>query len=254
MRLNHNARFMKSSQPTDAPTWRAAELYLPTLASKTGLLDETVHFLLALNDAEPVETSQRRLVNEVLPQRSRTTRQVIAEHIVRRLIRWKPPAWVIEDWITFAQDRRPELLRAALLLHVPRQDALLYDVVQQVIFPRWQAGEREVARADVQRFLDDQLPTHPEIDSWSHATRAKVAGNALSLLRDYGLLHGKARKQIVEPVIFPELLQHLVRLLHDEGVRTEEIAHHPDWHLWLWESTRVKERLAQQGSTEEAQL
>jgi hypothetical protein len=159
--------------------------------------------------------------------------------IQQRLVRWNPPGWVLDDLVGFAQDPLPDSLRAALLLHVPRQDALLYDVVQSVIGPRRQAGESDVVRADVQRFLDAAQPAHPEIDKWSHATREKLAGNLLSILRDYGLLQGTVRKRIVEPVVPVPVVAHLVRLLRAEGVAPAELAQHPDWRLWLWEPARA---------------
>jgi len=93
----------------------------------------------------------------------------------------------------FAQDTYQSSLPAALLLHAVRQDTLLYDFVQRILVPRWRSAEHTLVRADVQRFLDQAQPEHPEIDSWSHATREKLAGNMLSILRDYGLLRGRAR-------------------------------------------------------------
>ncbi len=119
---------------------------------------------------------------------------------------------------TFALDANPAALQAAPPIHVPRQDRLLYDVVQQLIAPRWQTGVTLVLREDVQRYLDAMTPTHPEIETWTHQTRAKLAGNLLSILRDYGLLKGIERKQIVEPVAPAQVVQHLARLLHAEGI------------------------------------
>jgi hypothetical protein len=229
---------------TESTQWRVHGPYLPSLSSKAGLLEETRLFLITLARTGNVEEARRLLVDEVLPQRSRSTRQTIAKHVVQRLARWKPPEWVLDDLIRFARDERPDLLRSALLVHVPRQDALLYDVVQALIVRRWEGGEREVLRADVQRFLDRQTVDHPEVDGWSHSTRAKVAGNALSLLRDYGLLKGTNKKRVVEPVVYPELREHLARLLREEGVPEGELHQHPDWRLWLWDSERVRAAVA----------
>jgi len=220
--------------------WRATGPYLSHLSSKAGLLAEIRQFLLLLPTSSELDEVRQRLVNGELPQRSRVTRQRIVEHIWRRLVRWQPPAWVLGDLVAFAQDRRSDILRSALLLHVPRQDRLLYEVVQQVIVPRWQAGEYTVGSADVQRFLDEEQVTHPEIKRWRHATREKMSRHILSLLRDYGLLRGTVRKQIIEPVVFPEVLRHVVRLLEAEGVTRTEMPHHPDWRLWLWDAERAQ--------------
>ncbi len=232
------------SQPTEQPIWRATDLYLPTNASKTGLLEETRLFLLSLSERGDVSAARKALVDGALPQRSRETREVIVRIIQQRLTRWSPPPWVYHDLIAFAQDRHHPSLQAALLLHVVRQDALLYDFVQRDIVPRWERGDHVLVRADVQRFLDQSLAGHPEIDSWSRETREKLAGNMLSILRDYGLLRGREKKQIIEPLVPSPVVNHLIRLLHEEGIAEEALVDHPDWSIWLWNKRRARQAIA----------
>jgi hypothetical protein len=225
---------------SETTRWRATGPYLLRLASKTSLIEETRRFLLAYSQSGDIETARQALVNGELPQRSRATRVTIAEIIQLRLTRWHPPTWVLDDLIAFAQHDEQDQLRATLLLHTARQDELLYDIIQQVVMPRWLAGEREIIRADIQRFLDSSQQAHPEIAGWGHSTREKLSGNALTILRDFGLLHGKATKEIVEPLVPPTVAQHLVRLLQAEGIPPEQQARHTDWHLWLWDATRAQ--------------
>lgn len=232
------------SQPIQQPAWRAAGGYLPTNASKAGLLEETRVFLLALEQHQTVAATRQALLDGALPQRARETRATIAQMIQQRLTRWSPPAWVYQDLIAFAHDRHQPSLQAALLVHVVRQDVLLYDFVQQELRPRWERGDHVLVRADVQRFLDQALPAHPEIDDWSRETREKLAGNVLSILRDYGLLQGREKKQIVEPLVPPPVVEHLIRLMRDEGVPDEQLADHPDWSIWLWDRRRVQQAVA----------
>ena len=225
----------------EAPThWRAQGPYTGTNASKAGLLDETRAFLLTYARLHDLSATRQVLLTGGLPQRSRVTRKTIVMIIQQRLLRWHPPPWVLEDLIGFAQDPQRDSLRAALLLHVCRQDPLLYDVVQEVIGPAWREGMLVVTRADIQRFLDGAHEHHPEIEGWSHETREKLAGNLLSILRDYGLLQGTARKQIVEPIVPPVVSDHLVRLLRAEGVTEGDLVRHPDWQLWLWDPGHVR--------------
>ena len=227
----------------EATRWRTSGSYLPTLASKTSLIEETRLFLLTYARLLDIEATRQTLVNGGLPQRSRATRATIVKIVQIRLTRWHPPAWVLDELITFAQDGHQAELQVALLLHIARQDNLLYDFIQQVVVPRWFAGERELIRADVQRFLDSVQPAHPEVGWWSHSTREKISGNVLSTLRDFGLLQGKASKQIVEPIVPPPLVQHLVRLLRAEGIPPEQVTYHADWQLWLWDATRAQKAI-----------
>ncbi|SRR6266567_3598623 len=231
------------SASSETTRWRASGSYLPRLASKTSLIEETRRFLLAYARFGDIEASRQALITEELPQRSRATRVTIVENIQIRLTRWHPSAWVLEDLIAFAQDGQQADLLPALLLHSARQDVLLYDTIQQVVVPHWLAGERELIRADIQRFLDRAQAEHPEVAGWSHSTREKLAGNVLSTLRDFGLLSGKASKQIVEPIVPPRVIAHLVHLLLAESIPPEQIAHHPDWQLWLWNAGRAQQAI-----------
>ncbi len=220
--------------------WRAIGAYVPNNASKAGLLDETRQFLLTYAQFSDLTETRRALIQGGLPQRARETRITIVEVIQRRLMRWNPPSWVCDDLVTFAKDSYQSSLPTALLLHVVRQDRLLYDFVQQIVIPRWQSGDHTLVRADVQRFLDQSQSAHPEIGSWSHATREKLAGNVLSILRDYGLLRGREHKTIIEPVVPSMVIAHLRRLLHAEGFAGESLVMHPDWLICLWDARRVR--------------
>lgn len=224
--------------------WRAVGPYTGNNASKAGLLDETRLFLRTYAELNDIAATRQALLDGGLPQRSRVTRKAIFETIRRRLVRWNPPSWVPADLAVFAADPVRDSLHAALLLHVCRQDTLLYDIVQDVIRPIWYEGARRVTRADVQRYLDGAQELHPEIEGWSHQTREKLAGNVLSILRDYGLLQGTAHKQIVAPIVPLPVVTHLLRLLKAEGIPESDVLTHPDWQLWLWDVSQVKATLA----------
>jgi hypothetical protein len=229
--------------PEETTRWRVTGSYLPTLSSKTSLIEETRQFLLTYARLGDVEATRQALVNGGLPQRSRATRATIIKIVQMRLTRWHPPAWVLDDLIAFAQNGHQIELQAALSLHIARQDVLLYDIIQQVVVPRWFAGERELIRSDIQRFLDEVQSAHLEITGWSHSTREKLSGNVLTTLRDFGLLQGTAIKQIVEPIVPPTVVKHLIHLLQAEDIPSEQVAHHPDWQLWLWDAAHAQKAL-----------
>lgn len=223
--------------------WRATGPYLPTAASKNGLIAETRLFLQAYSATHSIQQARDDLINRILPQRSRTTRAVIVRNILARLTRWNPPLWVLEDLVQASHEDDTSRLKSLLLLHHARQETLLYDIAQQLIVPRWQGGELQIARDDVLAFLSEAAAREPEIASWSYETRVKIAGNLLTTLRDYGLLFGTQSKRIVEPIVDAWTTQHLVRLLREEGIAETRLAEHADWRLWLISSNRVQSYL-----------
>ena len=224
--------------------WRATGPYSASNASKAGLLPETELALRAYGRLHDLDAARRALLDGGLPQRSRTTRAVIVRTIVDRLVAWHPPAWVCDDLVAAAQDGSAADLHLLVLLHTVRQDTLLYDIVQRVVWPLWREGTVAISRVDVQRYLDGAVQGHPEIDRWSLATREKLAGNLLTILRDGGVLRGAATKHIVEPVVSTDAAAHLARLLDAEGVPQDDVAEQPDWAIWLLDPTRARTLLA----------
>lgn len=220
--------------------WRMVGPYVSTLASKAALLEEIRLFLVTYDHYHDLDLTFKALLDTVLPQRSRTTRSVIVKIIKSRLVDWHPPEWVLQDLISFAHEPNLDALRAALLLHVPRQDHVLYDFVQQIIVPHYEKGESRVFLSDVQTFLDVSLEEHPEILHWSFETRLRQVRGVLATLRDYGLLKGDVNKSIALPAIPDKVVHHLIRLLKAEGVPQERVAYHPDWQLWLWQPAQAK--------------
>jgi hypothetical protein len=220
--------------------WRAEGPYLPTLASKAALLEETRLFLTTYGQTKDLQATTTVLLNTVLAQRSRRTRSTIVQIIQSRLVRWNPPDWVLQDLVSFAREPNLDALRAALLLHIPRQDHALYDFVQHVIVPRKAKGEIKVFVSDVQTFLDASQEEHPEISNWSFETRLRLSRGVLATLRDYGLLKGEVNKQTVLPFIPDHVVRHLIKLLRAEGIPQEQLAAHPDWRLWLWSPAQAQ--------------
>jgi hypothetical protein len=219
--------------------WRAAGPYQSVNASKAGLVAETRLALLTYQRLGDLDATKRELLQDALPQRSRSSREGVVERIVSRLVRWQPPEWVCQDLVVAATSEDGVDLRALLLLHASRQDRLLYDVLQCLVAPRWLQGELQIIRADVQGFLDEGETDHPEVARWSRQTQQKLASNILAILHDYGLLTGKVTRHIVEPVVRSNVAEHLERLLLEEGVAPAVVPVHPDWQLWLWDEQRV---------------
>lgn len=225
---------------TQETRWRIEGPYLPTLASKAALIEETRLFLLTYDQLHDLEATLQTLLHNVLIQRSRRTRDTIVAILQSRLIHWNPPNWVLQDFISFALEPSLDALHAALLLHISRQDHLLYDFVQHVIVPRQEKGEMRIFVSDVQTFLDASQEGHTEVARWGFETRLRLSRGVLATLRDCGLLKGEVNKSIGLPIIPKNVVHHLIQLLRAENISREQLAHHPDWQLWLWSPAQAQ--------------
>lgn len=111
------------------------------------------------------------------------------------------------------------------------------------LWPLWKAGTRDVRRDDVIDFLAESANGQPV--RWRESTRVKLAGNVLSALRDFGLLTGVQRKTLQRPVVDPEVVLHLCRLLDAEGLRGRALLEARDWRLFLWDIQDTSHALAE---------
>ncbi len=151
--------------------------------------------------------------------------------------------WVIDDLILAKRTERKAFLDL-LYLHYCLRDKLAYDVVTKLI---WDAGisvRGVIVPHDVRHLLDDAASDQPQINRWSESTRAKLANSVLTALRDFGLLEGKARKQVAGRTISNHAAEHLVRLLVSEGQRGRSIITDPTWHLFLMSDRDVSGKLS----------
>ena len=84
--------------------WRDTGPYVPTSSSKAGLLDETRLFVLSCAETGEGEETARKLRDGALLERARQTRRTIVDFIRRRVTKWQPPAWVLDDLVGFARE------------------------------------------------------------------------------------------------------------------------------------------------------
>jgi hypothetical protein len=209
--------------------------------SKGALLREAqvvLRTLLAFGDLAALR--EACLGGTILAQRAIETRRRIWETLSWRYLAWKPAPWILRDLADAARAEGPSRRFVGLLyIHYARRDRLTFRFVTEVLWSRWKQGVPAVRREDVLDFLAVCEPEHPEVRRWREVTRKKLAGNVLSALRDFGLLRGVQRKSLHRPPLDPAVAGHLVRLLHEEGLRGQAVVDAPDWRLFLLDESDV---------------
>jgi len=108
--------------------------------------------------------------------------------------------------------------RALLLWHMASSEGLLGDGLDWI----WTAFERggdQILTSQALTWLDGTPSQgHPEVSSWSEATRKRVAGGLLKAAVDFGLLQGKVRRRFTAYYLADEpLLYILLAVLASNG-------------------------------------
>jgi hypothetical protein len=214
-------------------------------SSKGSLIAEAQLVFRTIASAKSVaELRSACLDGTLLRHAARETRERIWDALHWRFFAWEPPRWVLKDLAAAAINEVTSVRFVGLLyLHFARRDRLTYDFVTEKIWTLWKDGVRVVRRSDVADFLVERGNTQSA--RWRESTRAKLAGNVLSALRDFGLLTGVQRKCLQRPVVAPEVALHLCRLLHAEGLRGRALLEACDWRLFLWDIDDTSQALAQ---------
>ena len=214
-------------------------------SSKGSLLREAHLVFRALASGASLEDVRTAcLAGKLLRQSARETRHRIWELLHWRFFAWNPPRWVMEDLIEASgSDVTAPRFIGLVYIHYVRRDRLTFDFVADKLSALWNAGIREVRRHDVIDFLVESI--NGERAKWRESTRTKVAGNVLSALRDFGVLTGVQRKKLQRPVVAPEVVRHLCRLLEAEGLRGRAVLEARDWRVFLWDLQDTSQALAQ---------
>jgi hypothetical protein len=104
-------------------------------------------------------------------------------------------------WSDFQQRTQAEQ-RVVLYYACMKTYALVADIHMNAVLPAWRSITQELHRSDIQRFLDEQVTAHPEIDDWSETTHDKVQQVVRKMLRQVGLLDGDRLQRLQLPRSF----------------------------------------------------
>lgn len=139
----------------------------------------------------------------------------------------------------------PEPLTQVLYFHTVCADALLKALVVEELYPRYQAGRRDLpideVIAMVQRWSDEGRTTM----HWGKETVARVAQGALATLRDFGLLSGAVNKSLNPPPLTLVAFAFLVKELYTQGQSAAQVLQHTDWRVFFLETNAVERLMIQ---------
>lgn len=118
--------------------------------------------------------------------------------------------------------------------YAARADALLSDVVTDLLAPRQSVGRPDITTDDVQSFITERVRERGEgEDSWSEPTTRRVAQGVLATLRDFGVLRGVAKKQVTAIYLLTEAFAFIAFVLLHETRAANVVLQHPDWRLFF---------------------
>ena len=192
------------------------------------MLDETVSLLPTLQspDADSLLRDEVE-TNRFLQLGKAKTRLRMMTEFKRRYATMPPSFW---KWF-LALDRAGQVI--ALYYCLMCTYLLVKDVHLNLVLPRFKSANPVVSKADVERHICKIAAEDPFVESWSDATKGKVAGACLSFLRAVGMVDSVSGELKAVPVA-DKLAEHFIS--RGESWYLEALG------MPLYEIKRIRER------------
>ena len=198
------------------------------------LLAETRRMLEVWDHAEPADANLERIrtLNLLgLPSRKRAedTLQILRQRFI------DPKESLLSTLRLLSPDSSS--FRDACYYEATRSDDLLAFAAERILFDWWELGRSAVSTEQLERALLDTTPD-PDLKAWADATRLRVVHGLLSAYRDFGILDGKANKQLAPPHLTFTGFAYVIGRLRKEDA--PDLAASPVWRRWLLEDQRIR--------------
>lgn len=166
--------------------------YSTTFAAGTLLHEEVLRVLQVMDPEDTLDD----VSPEVLDINSEAGRKRRLTEVKRRLQNVETAIW--RDLL----DLPPTQQRVVLYYACMKTYALVRDIHMNAVLPAWRSIAQSLTAADIQRVLDAQADSHPEIDTWSMETYDKVQQVIRHMLTEIGMLHGEQLQRVRLPRSF----------------------------------------------------
>ncbi len=200
------------------------------------LLDDCRRVVEAWDPHEPPAENLGRIADENLLAKSSRTRtdDVLLRVIGPRLV--QPGLHVIPALQGLLTE--PRSFVEACYYEAARDDALLAAFAEEPLWAWWRTGRLSLAIGDVTGWLAD-LADAGRVPKWSDSVRTKTARGLLAALRDFSVLRGGLRKEIVPPTMTPRGFAYVAWREHEQGASSRALAMSRVWRRWLLDQDRV---------------
>jgi hypothetical protein len=216
--------------------------YSTKIIKAGALLTDTRTFFSYWDPAlSPAENLERLRAGNVLAKGSRSrVEDVLA--ILRQRYLGEPG--VVEALVTLVQGgASASLLTPIFYFHAAQNDAVLHDVVTELLVDlQWQ-GRAEVTTEQIVMFLAERARDGRVTLPWSEPTTRRVAHGVLSALRDFGVLSGgmKTSGKQLAPMYLPiEAFAYVAFLLSRRLRSGDRLVSSDEWRLFFLSSQLVE--------------
>ncbi|MEQ8191975.1 MAG: BrxA family protein [Candidatus Eremiobacterota bacterium] len=215
--------------------------YTTLLSHGGAMIDEMLVLIERFDPDIEIDKWVDEIVSEnVLGKATRAwTKEIITRYFLPRFVEneygntWKVLKILTSKNVDFS------IIRTIMYYHTTKIDSFFYDFIVLDLFERYYSGERYISASEVAEFIKN-APSENFEKSWSDYLKGRLSRGVMSVLRDFGILEGKAKKKIADFYFPVEAFVYVAFLLHSSISSGEMILKHDDWKLFLLKPLNVE--------------
>jgi len=214
--------------------------YNSTMAGKGAFLSDAKMVLREIDAGRNPDQVRLAVVEDnLLDQRTRHSRSTVWKEIFRRYVSQRDPRDVSTLAHVVAHCPNPAAVDLVLFYEYCQADALLYDLTACCTYALYHSARTAIDRVDVNEWLSQQKPDHPEITGWSPRTRGRLTAGYLATIRDFGLVRGAKQKEFYKMYVPREAFVYALYRQKERGLQGKSLIHSTDWRLFLLSESEV---------------
>lgn len=214
--------------------------YNSTFAGKGAMLSDAKTVLREIDAGQDPEQMRNAVIeDDLLDRGTRHNRRTVWREIYRRYISGRDIEHVATLARMVARCPNPTAVDLALFYEYCQVDALLYDLAAYCTYELYQSARTAIDKTDLDAWLSQQEPIHPEIAAWSLTTRSRVIRSYLATIRDFDLVIGVKQKEFHKLYVPREAFVYVLYHQKDRGVQGKSLIQSMDWRVFLLSERKV---------------
>lgn len=207
-------------------------LYTSRIIKASALITDTKALLSHWDLSLDVSTNLERARTENIFGKATRSRVEDVLRIFRQ--RYFNDPEVGQALVILAQGGAPAAWIDPLLYYYSVQnDLTLRAIVLEIVYSRQMGGYSDISSELIKRSLRDWVVEGKTTAEWGEETVERVARNAMTALRDFGILSGKSTKSITSIYLPVEAFAFLAFELQRHPTSGDQILHSQDWKLFF---------------------
>lgn len=233
---NRTGRSEKAHGNVDGNLRREGSIIGPPYSSKIikagALIPDTKALLTAWDPKLSVNENLQRVRREnLMGKTSRSRAEDILTIFRQRYLAEEDVARALT--IMVKRHSNGNTLDRILYFHAVRADALLRDVVIELLAPQWSRGIMEIDNLEIESALKKWVEEGKTSAPWGDSTIRRVMQGVLSTLRDFEVLGGAVKKRIAPAYLSVQAFAYMAFYLKQHQPSGAKLLDLIDWKLFF---------------------